>query len=290
MDFRFAHRFRERLRFAAKATVRIGAIGAGLGFASFAFGECGSPAGAVQVVAVDERLDIALADGRLVRLGGLDMPAPERGDPDLARKARDFLVARLVGRKAELDLLASGTDRWDRTVADLSVSGGAGAQEARGESIASALLSAGYARVTPEFETRDCAAARLAVEDGARRAGLGIWRDPEYAVLPSFAAAALRRRAGQFVVVEGRVRRVGFGRSRIYLDLAPHDGPTVVVARNLEKALAESGHPVGELAGRTIRARGVLDDWPQPRLEISESAMIEFPRRSDAQGVAEPRP
>jgi endonuclease YncB( thermonuclease family) len=99
------------------------------------------------------------------------MPAPERGDPEIARKARDFLVARLVGREAELDLLASGTDRWDRTVADLSATGGS---EAAGGSIASALLRAGYARVRPEFETRDCAAARLAVEDGARGAGLGI--------------------------------------------------------------------------------------------------------------------
>jgi hypothetical protein len=107
MDFRFMHRFREGLRFAAKATVRIWAIGGGLSFASIAFGDCGSPSGAVQVVAVDERLDIALADGRLVRLGGLDMPAPERGDPEIARKARDFLVARLVGREAELDLLVT---------------------------------------------------------------------------------------------------------------------------------------------------------------------------------------
>ncbi|HZZ63634.1 MAG TPA: thermonuclease family protein [Roseiarcus sp.] len=290
MDFRSAHRFRERLRFAVKATIMIGVIGAGLGLASFAFGDCGSPAGAVQVVAVDERLDIALADGRLVRLGGLDLPAPGRGDPWVAKRARDFLVARLVGQEVELDLLASGMDRWDRMLADLSAPGAMGAPETAGESIASALLRAGYARVRPEFETRDCAAARLAVEDRARRAGLGVWRDAEYAVIPSFATAALRRRVGQFVVVEGRVRRVGIGRSRIYLDLAPHDGPTIVVVRKLEKALADAGHPVGELAGQTIRARGVLDDRSGPRLEISESAMIEFPRLSDAQEVAKPRP
>ena len=289
MDFRSEHRFPERMRSAVKATVRIAVIGGGLGFAPFAFGDCGSSAGAVQVVAVDERLDIALADGRLVRLGGLDMPSPARGDPEIARRARDFLVARLVGREAELDLLAGGTDRWDRILADLSAPSAAGASQAAGESIASALLRAGYARVRPEFETRDCAAVRLAVEDGARRAGLGIWRDPEYAVIPSFATAALRRRVGQFVVLEGRVRRVGFGRSRIYLDLAPYGGPTIVVASKLEKALADAGHPLGDLAGRTIRARGVLDDRSGPRLEISESAMIEFPRRSDAQG-AKPRP
>ena len=104
-----------------------------------------------------------------------------------------------------------------------------------------ALLSAGYARVRPEFETRDCAAARLAVEDEARRAGLGLWSEPDYAVIPSSDAAALRSRDGQFVVIEGRVRRVGFGRSRLYLDLVPRDGPTIVVARKLESTFARGG-------------------------------------------------
>ena len=268
----------------------LGLIGAALGLASPAFADCGSPAGAVEVVAVDERLDIALADGRLVRLGGLDTPEPERGDPETARAARDFLAGRLVGREVELDLLANGPDRWERTLADLSAPQASGDSAASVEPIALALLRAGYARVKPEFETRSCAAVRLAVEDRARRAGLGIWRDPEYAVIPSFDTAALRRRDGQFVVIEGRVRRVGFGRSRLYLDLAPRDGPTIVVARKLEAPFAKAGRPIDALAGQTIRARGVLDDRFGPRLEVSEPAMIEVLRRSDAQGVDKPRP
>ncbi len=107
---------------------------------------------------------------------------------------------------------------------------------------------------------------------------------------PRTEAAALRRRFGQFVVIEGRVRRVGFGRSRIYLDLAPNDGPTIIVARKLEKAFANAGRRVDELAEQTIRARGVLDDRFGPRLEVNEPAMIEILRRSDAQGVDKPRP
>jgi micrococcal nuclease len=290
MDFHPVHRFRERLRRFAEAFICRGLIGAALGFAPPALAGCGSPAGAVQVVAVDERLDIALADGRLVRLGGLDTPGPERGDPDTARAARDFLAARLLGRETELDLLANGTDRWARTLADLSPVKAPGDPAAPAESIASAALRAGFARVKPEFETRGCASARLVIEDGARRAALGIWRDPEYAVIQSVETAALRRRDGQFVVIEGRVRRVGFGRSRLYLDLAPHDGPTIVVARKLETAFAKAGRPIDALAGQTIRARGVLDDRFGPRLEVSEPAMIEVLRRSDAQGVDKPRP
>jgi micrococcal nuclease len=251
------------------------------------FAACGQPAGRVQVAGVDERLDVTLADGRIVRFGGLDAPNADRGAPEIAQAAHDFLGKRLVGRQPDLVLLAGGTDRWGRTVADLWLpdpSGGAAS------STASALLAAGYARVRPEFEARGCAAERLVIEDGARRAGLGVWRDPDFAVIPSSDSAELGRRDGQFVVIEGTVRRVGFGRSRLYLDLVPYDGPTIVVARKLEPALARTGHAVGALVGQTIRARGALDERFGPRIEVSEPAMIEFLRRADASGEAEPHP
>jgi hypothetical protein len=77
-------------------------------------------------------------------------------------------------------------------------------------------------------------------------------------------------------VVEGMVRRVGFARSRIYLELVPRDGPTIVVARKLETALAREGRPVGAMVGQTIRARGALDDRFGPRIEVADPAMIEL--------------
>jgi nuclease-like protein len=257
-----------------------------IGAAAGAQADCGTPSGTGRVVAVDERLDIALQDGRLVRLAGLEGFSPTRVSPETAGAARRFLTEYLLGHEVELKLLASGTDRWGRALVDLFLpesSGGAGS------SVAMALLSAGYARVRPEFEARDCAAARLAVEDGARRAGLGLWSEPDYAVIQSSDAAALRSRDGQFVVIEGRVRRVGFGRSRLYLDLVPRDGPTIVVARKLESTLVRGGRPVDMLAGQTIRARGALDDRIGPRIEINEPAMIEIVRPLEAPGAEKPR-
>jgi hypothetical protein len=183
--------------------------------------------------------------------------------------------------------LAGGTDRWGRTVADLVV---LNPGDGSANSIASALLTAGYARVRPEFETRGCAAERLTIEDGARRGRLGIWRDPDFAVVQSSNSAELHRRSGRFVVIEGMVRRVGFARSRLYLELVPRDGPTVVVARKLEAALAREGRPAGELVGQTIRARGALDDRFGPRIEVSDPAMIEIARRADAPGETKPHP
>jgi endonuclease YncB( thermonuclease family) len=288
MKISLAHRRRARGRHSrvarlcaacvALSAVTIGAPG---------LAACGRPAGQVRVVGVDERLDIALADGRIVRLGGLDAPNADRGAPEIATAAREFLSRRLMSREADLVLLAGGTDRWGRSVADLRAPDSTGGPAG---STAAALLAAGYARVRPEFETRGCAADWLAIENGARQAGLGIWRDPEFAVIESSDLAELHGRDGRFVIVEGIVRRVGFARSRIYLELVPHDGPTIVVASKLEPAFARTGHPIGALVGQTIRARGALDDRFGPRIEVGEPAMIEILRRSDASGEAEPHP
>jgi len=248
---------------------------------------CGRSGGRVEPVGVDQRLDIALSDGKIVRLGGLDVPNADRGARQVANAARDFLSRRLVGREMDLVVIAGAPDRWGRTVADLILPGADGKADG---SAAAALLSAGLARVRPEFETRGCAVERLAIEDGARRAGLGIWRDPDFAVIQSSDVAELRRRDGRFVVVEGMVRRVGFARSRLYLELVPHDGPTIVITRKLEPALAREGRPVGALVGQTIRARGALDDRFGPRIEVGEPAMIEIARRADAPGDSVPHP
>ena len=287
MNFRYAHRtrasFRQR-RSAARRRLR-GVLAVIL--ASPCLAACGRPAGRVEAVSVDERLDIELSDGRIVRLGGLDAPNEERGAPEIAKAAHDFLGKRLLGRDANLLQLAGGTDRWGRTVADLVV---ADPQDGSVGSTAAALLTAGYARVRPEFETRGCAAERLAIEADARQAGLGIWRDPQFAVIQSSNSVELRRWARRFVVVEGMVRRVGFARSRIYVELVPRDGPTIVVARKLETALAREGRPVSGMVGQTIRARGALNDRFGPRIEVADPTMIEIVRRAAAAGEAKPNP
>jgi endonuclease YncB( thermonuclease family) len=287
MNFRFAHRGRA---FLADAKPRLRAASAALVaivLASPSLAACGRAAGRVEAVSVDERLDIELSDGRIVRLGGLDTPNAERGAPEIANGARAFLSGRLLGQEVDLVLMAGGTDRWGRTVADLVVSDPPGGSAG---STAAALLAAGFARVKPEFETRGCAAERLMTEESARQGEIGIWRDPQFAVIQSSNSAGLRRWARTFVVVEGMVRRVGFARSRIYLELAPRDGPTIVVARKLETALAREGLPVTAMVGQTVRVRGVIDDRFGRRIEVADPAMIEIVHRANASGEAKTDP
>src|SRR5260370_5009498 len=167
MNLRLAHRLWERSARSGAATgLRLGFSCLAVGFVARAYGECGTPSGTTLALGVDERLNVNMQDGRIVRLAGLDAPDPTGVGAQNAEAARQFLADRLVGRNVQLNLLASGPDRWERVLADLSIPGTAGIEAS---SVAMALLAAGFARVRPEVETRSGAAARLAGEEGARR-------------------------------------------------------------------------------------------------------------------------
>ena len=205
------------------------------------------------------------------RIAGLDLPVPSRGDPALAAAARDLLTKLFVGREAALTLVSAAPDRWDRALGDL----GAPVSDGAPASAAEALLAAGLARVRPEYETRGCEAGRLALESAARAKGLGVWRDPDYVVLAAADLAALARRDGRFLIVEGTVRRIGFGRARLYLDLGGRSALSVVASRKTQAAFQAVGAPLTALAGEKIRVRGVLDSRFGPQLEIVDPLMLE---------------
>ncbi len=255
-----------------------------LALAQPASAACGVAAGTAKVAEVVERLEIRLDDGRLVRLAGLDLPVSARGEPETAAEARAFLASRLAGREVGLAAFAAKPDRWGRILADLSLAEPVGGAA----SVASLLLSQGFARVRPEFETRGCVGERLAAERKARQSGLGLWSDPDYSVLEAADVEGLAEWDGRFVLVEGVVRRVGVGRSRLYLDFGGRDGFTVLVARKSQSAFQSAGVPLSALAGEKIRVRGVLDDRFGPRLEITEPLMVERLGRAEANRGAEP--
>ena len=239
---------------------------------------CGAAAGNVQATGVDERGEIALSDGRTLRLAGLDLPLPSRGDPALAAAARALLAKLFVGREAPLTLVSPTPDRWDRALGDL----GPPISDAATASAAEALIAAGLARVRPETETRGCEARRLALESAARAKGLGVWRDPDYVVLAADDLASLARRDGRFVIVEGAVRRIGFGRARLYLDLGGRGALSVVASRKTQAAFQAAGAPLNALVGEKIRVRGALDSRFGPQLEIVDPLMLERLGRAEA--------
>jgi endonuclease YncB( thermonuclease family) len=240
---------------------------------------CGVPSGSAEVRAVDSQAQIRLGDGRLIRLAGLDIPSAARGGFDALAPARALLTAGWAGKTVSVALLAPRPDRWGRWLADLALPGGLAPS--------TQLLGAGLALVRPEFETSDCEEARLETESKARQSGLGLWNDPE-SIHDASDPDDLRAYDGLFVLAEGQVRRVGVGRSRVYLDFGRRGGFSVVALRKTEPAFERRGVKLEALTGRTIRVRGVVEDRFGPAIELSDPWMIE--PLDSAEGAKDTKP
>jgi len=216
---------------------------------------CGTRADEARLEAVEPSGEIVLAPGGRARLAGLAL------DP----RAVVALTAR-VGRTLGVVDLAPGADRWGRRAVDLF--------DADGASLTQSLVELGFARVRAEPDTRGCEAERLEAEQGARAAGEGLWAEPG-AILDAADLAGLAAQDGRFVVVLGRIRRIGATQSRLYLDFEPFRGLSVVAPRKLEPQFRRAGLDVMDLTGRKVLVRGVLDNRFGPRIEIADPAMIE---------------
>lgn len=218
----------------------------------------------VTVATVSEQGDVALSDGRTIRLAGIDIA--RGGAKALDRSARAALLAWAEG-PVQLRPLGA-PDRWGRIPALLfraTPPGEAGA----------ALLAAGLARVAPEASVHACAAGRLAAEDGARAAGRGLWSDPGAAVLAPSDAAGLAAQAGGLAIVQG-VLRLHESRGALYLALGrDRHGFTAVVSRRDAKLFDKAGLNLRDYAGTPVRLRGDLDARFGPRMRVTDPDAVE---------------
>lgn len=120
---------------------------------------------------IDDRT-LVLRDGRIVRLSGLDSPRDAFGEPsETAVQAAAFLKDTLSGKTVTLyqtkGSQAGRTNRMGHQLAHLE-------RQEDALWIQGALLSKGLSRVRTSERNPEMAAAMYALEDEARKAGLGI--------------------------------------------------------------------------------------------------------------------
>ncbi len=242
---------------------------------------CAAPCGeaashGLRVAAIDARLEITLEDGRLVRLAGVEAPRPSTSDPDRPARASAQLRGWLMrpDLRVDLELLAAVPDRWNRLPARLFAPGGDGAPR----SVAEALVEAGLARVEIDPLARPCLRSLLALEAQARRGKLGLWADPAFAIAPATDRAGLAARAGEVLLVEGRVNGVGSTASRTYVNFGPIRTVdfAVTVSRSNLAAFEKAGTALSGLAGKTLRVRGVLETAFGPQIELADPEAMEI--------------
>jgi len=205
----------------------------------------------VEKVGQDAR--IGLADGRFLRLSGLDLASLQ--------------LPALDGREATL-LVQGPPDRHGDLRGDLMI---------EGLSLAESLVSGGSARVRPAPGDGACYATLLSAEAEARASGLGLWGDPRYAIADASDPVAIARQEGTFAIVSGRVRHVGSTRDLVGIDFGDEwrSDVTVVLPKRERPRFVAAGMDPDDLRGRMVRARGVVSLRDGPRIDVTEPAAIE---------------
>ena len=221
---------------------------------------------AVEVTAVDTRLELTLADGRRILVAGVE-------PPPITDAARTALTDWLIGRAVIIRPLTAQPDRWGRTPALVF----APVEAELAAPLADALLKSGLARLrlTPPVP---CLAEWRAAEALARDNGLGVWAQDSTAVLDAGDRAGFQGHDGGNVVVEGKVFAVNASGYRTYINFGPRryrDFSVTILKPNL-KIFDKASLSLQSLTGRRLRVRGMLDMRFGPQIEIASPDAIEI--------------
>ncbi|MEM7445212.1 MAG: thermonuclease family protein [Pseudomonadota bacterium] len=226
-----------------------------------------------QVVEIVDGDTIVLADGRQVRLVGLQAPKLALGrsgfvDWPLAEESQAFLEDLALNRSVALAFGGLPEDRHGRLLAHLVRDDGVWLQ--------GAILAAGMARVYSFADNRTAVADMLALEQTARATEQGIWALSHYAIRA--ATEPLEEAVDSFQVIEGRVLDAAEVRGRYFLNFGEdyRTDFTVTVSPSDARAFSDPQSDLLGLEGQQIRVRGWVGFRNGPQIEADHPEQIEI--------------
>ena len=236
--------------------------------AAFAALEAAETEAVVEIVDGDT---LVLADGRQVRLVGIQAPKLPLGRPGfkawpLAEEAKAALAELTLGRAVTLGYGGRRIDRHGRALGHLF--------DQDGRWIQGALIDRGMARVYSFADNRALVPELLARERAARAGGRGIWGLRAYAVRD---AAAVPAHLSGFELVEGRVLEAAIVRKRTYLNFGAdwRSDFTITIAPKTRRLFEAEGLDPLSYRGRRVRVRGWLKSYNGPLIEATHPEQIE---------------
>lgn len=236
-----------------------------------------TPGGVGRVESVIDGDTVLLADGREVRLVGIQAPKLPLGRPDfeawpLADSAKSALEEMVLGEKVALYYGGREVDRHGRALAHIV--------DEQGNWVQAALLSAGLARVYSFPDNRSLVSELYAFEQEAREVRQGIWAHPYYAALRAEEiegqGAALK---GRFHIVSGELVSANLSRERLYFNFGTRwssDFTVIIEKRALKLFDAPWARDPSVLTGQKVEVRGWTRDADGPMIEITHPEQIRF--------------
>jgi endonuclease YncB( thermonuclease family) len=229
--------------------------------------------GRAVVQAVIDGDTVLLADGREVRLVGIQAPKLPLGRKGfeawpLADVAKGGLEELVLGRAVRLAYGGRQVDRYRRQLAHLF-------REEDGLWVQGAMLALGLARTYTFADNRALIPALLDAERRARAVRRGIWAERYYQVLDQRQASASVDRFG---LIEGKVLAVAIVRGRAFLNFGEdyRRDFTITLAPDVVELFEGEGIDIEGYANRRVRVRGWVQWRNGPSIEATHPEQIEL--------------
>lgn len=220
-----------------------------------------TPIGEATVTAVRDGGTLMLADGRELKLAGVDVAAD----------GREILQSLAMGQPLRLERLGPQEDRYGRLVAYAFPGEST-------QSLQSALLAQGRARVSARIGARACAGTLLTIERAARAEKRGLWADPNFAPIRAEDLTRLQAEKGNFSLIEGKVLSVRESGATIYVNFGRRwtTDFTVIILKRQQRTFTDAGVEPKKLEGRRIRVRGWIEQRGGPVVMAEAPEQIEL--------------
>lgn len=222
--------------------------------------ECSfEPQGEGRVVEIIDGKSFRLADGREVRLAGIEPSA----------SGRAALAALVAGKDVSLRGSDDAPDRYGRQTAFAFLGSAQTPVQAQ-------LLAEGTGLALPDIDDQACSTLLLAAEAEARGAKRGIWNSPSViknAETPDDILAGI----GRLTVVEGKVLSVRQAGTTTYVNFGHNFTRdfAATIPRRMMAAVESAGVKLKSIENRRIRVRGWVEARPGPRIEVLHAGQIE---------------
>jgi endonuclease YncB( thermonuclease family) len=253
------------LQWTQRAIIALCGIGLVAAVPAYAAGCNFEPQGEGRVTAAIDARTLRLADGREIRLAGIE-PVTTATNANRA----SALTAIVTGHDVTLRGQDDAPDRYGRQTAFAFLDGS-------DKPVQSLLLAQGEALVSADVTDKECAASLTAAEAEARNAKRGTWADPA-AIKNTESPDDILAGIGRFTVVEGRVLSVRQAGATTYLNFGRNwtRDFAATISRRMLGAFEAAGLSLKSLENKRIRVRGWVEARGGPRIEVLRVGQIEL--------------